>query len=406
LVKVTWPITNSPVDFFLEIFPFVRSPPIGIQTENFNGENGGIFNCPNQYPYFIPKQLPEHFKTMQQAPLTPMITQKPKKRKGISRKACENCRKAHACCTEIRPCKRCAQMGIVCFDMPSKKRGRKRKFVQTGGDDSNSSEENKSKDVKEIKESPQPLKQVLPKTTQTPTPTNPMQVEVSKVPTNKEYRKAVYSILFPSSKDSELQMNLFWDLLDRMMFSAFSQKSNKKNAIRFGCSSQMLTSPGEQLMCYTHNDCIKRELFTRFMAYSKDKSTFQQNTKEDKKVVEKTTENFQGVIENCEVGVVLFNYEEGFIYGYNSKAKDILGQNEEVGKMKHWMDILCAGFLPTNWEIINKINMKVDPNTKSFMMDYISYRSKNQKVVQIDTVIAAFLESKYSFLILSESPMQ
>lgn len=53
-----------------------------------------------------------------------------KKRRAISRKACENCRKSHACCSDFRPCKRCETLGLTCFDTPSKKRGRKRKFVQ------------------------------------------------------------------------------------------------------------------------------------------------------------------------------------------------------------------------------------------------------------------------------------
>jgi PAS domain-containing protein len=52
-----------------------------------------------------------------------------KKRRAISRKACENCRKAHACCSDSRPCKRCLSLDISCFDIPSKKRGRKRKFT-------------------------------------------------------------------------------------------------------------------------------------------------------------------------------------------------------------------------------------------------------------------------------------
>lgn len=41
-----------------------------------------------------------------------------------------NCQKAHACCGDERPCKRCVQLGLTdCVDAPRKKRGRKRKDV-------------------------------------------------------------------------------------------------------------------------------------------------------------------------------------------------------------------------------------------------------------------------------------
>jgi PAS domain-containing protein len=61
---------------------------------------------------------------------TTIAASNPKKRKAISRKACENCRKAHACCSDARPCKRCNSQGLECFDVPSKKRGRKRKVLE------------------------------------------------------------------------------------------------------------------------------------------------------------------------------------------------------------------------------------------------------------------------------------
>jgi hypothetical protein len=57
------------------------------------------------------------------------VTSRIRKRKVISRKACESCRKAHACCGDSRPCKRCQMLNLECVDVPSKKRGRKRKFV-------------------------------------------------------------------------------------------------------------------------------------------------------------------------------------------------------------------------------------------------------------------------------------
>ena len=53
-----------------------------------------------------------------------------KKRRSISKKACENCRKAHSCCSDQRPCVRCLANSLDCMDMPSKKRGRKRKNSQ------------------------------------------------------------------------------------------------------------------------------------------------------------------------------------------------------------------------------------------------------------------------------------
>jgi PAS domain-containing protein len=45
------------------------------------------------------------------------------------RRACTNCRKAHACCDEQRPCQRCINLGVIdeCKDAENKKRGRKRR---------------------------------------------------------------------------------------------------------------------------------------------------------------------------------------------------------------------------------------------------------------------------------------
>eukprot|EP00761_Pharyngomonas_kirbyi_P014297 gb/GECH01014327.1/.p1 GENE.gb/GECH01014327.1/~~gb/GECH01014327.1/.p1 ORF type:complete len:484 (+),score=112.00 gb/GECH01014327.1/:1-1452(+) len=52
-----------------------------------------------------------------------------KMRKPIFRvkKACVNCAKAHACCSTYRPCRRCLQRGLVCWDTKPKKRGPKRR---------------------------------------------------------------------------------------------------------------------------------------------------------------------------------------------------------------------------------------------------------------------------------------
>jgi PAS domain-containing protein len=51
-----------------------------------------------------------------------------KKRPQV-RKACTNCQKAHACCEDRRPCRRCTSMGLAdqCIDSERKKRGRKKK---------------------------------------------------------------------------------------------------------------------------------------------------------------------------------------------------------------------------------------------------------------------------------------
>jgi hypothetical protein len=89
-----------------------------------------------------------------------------KKRRAISRRACENCRKAHSCCTDFRPCKRCISLEISCVDTPSKKRGRKRKF-NTNGEES--SDKNQKTQVmvqtseKQILINKPPLKTVLPR---------------------------------------------------------------------------------------------------------------------------------------------------------------------------------------------------------------------------------------------------
>ena len=40
-----------------------------------------------------------------------------KKRKRYSKKACANCKKAHSACNDERPCKRCREKGIQCYDV-------------------------------------------------------------------------------------------------------------------------------------------------------------------------------------------------------------------------------------------------------------------------------------------------
>lgn len=52
------------------------------------------------------------------------------KRKAVQR-ACQNCKNAHTCCEEQRPCSRCIKLGIesTCFDALPKKRGRKKKII-------------------------------------------------------------------------------------------------------------------------------------------------------------------------------------------------------------------------------------------------------------------------------------
>jgi hypothetical protein len=57
-----------------------------------------------------------------------LVEGEPKKRPQV-RKACVNCQKAHACCEDKRPCKRCLNMGVPeqCIDTERKKRGRKKK---------------------------------------------------------------------------------------------------------------------------------------------------------------------------------------------------------------------------------------------------------------------------------------
>jgi hypothetical protein len=50
---------------------------------------------------------------------------KPKQKKRAQvRLACTNCRKAHACCDETRPCKRCVKnnLGASCLDLPRRRR--------------------------------------------------------------------------------------------------------------------------------------------------------------------------------------------------------------------------------------------------------------------------------------------
>eukprot|EP01119_Soliformovum_irregulare_P006858 TRINITY_DN19276_c0_g1_i2.p1 TRINITY_DN19276_c0_g1~~TRINITY_DN19276_c0_g1_i2.p1 ORF type:complete len:427 (-),score=41.44 TRINITY_DN19276_c0_g1_i2:124-1404(-) len=41
-------------------------------------------------------------------------------------RACANCKRSHHACGNERPCKRCSERGIVCMDIESKKRGRKK----------------------------------------------------------------------------------------------------------------------------------------------------------------------------------------------------------------------------------------------------------------------------------------
>jgi hypothetical protein len=41
--------------------------------------------------------------------------------------ACTNCRQSHACCSEVRPCSRCTELGLECVAGKIKKRGRRTK---------------------------------------------------------------------------------------------------------------------------------------------------------------------------------------------------------------------------------------------------------------------------------------
>lgn len=326
------------------------------------------------------------------------LTQKQKKRKGISRKACETCRKAHACCSEQRPCKRCQSMGVVCFDLPSKKRGRKRKFVNSDEKDESDEKQIQQLIQKDQKDSPVPLKTVLPKTTST--------LDNSRT-NNKEYRKFLYGILFPTQKEvQEGNISMFWDLLDKFMIGSYVQRQMSKQniklpIIKYACSLQNQPSnSGEVLMCYQHGDCIKKEFYNR---YIKEKSIEEEEKKE--KFVYQASEPFQQLLDSCEVAIVLFNIDDGGIVSWNSKAKDILSFDEkDITKLKNWMEIVSFGFLPTNWDGFSKMNIKVDPNSKSFLMDYKFFKSNKQsKVVQIDSQIGTFLDMKYSILIFSEN---
>jgi hypothetical protein len=51
----------------------------------------------------------------------------PKKRKQVKR-ACLNCRIAHTCCDDYRPCRHCIHLGIAhaCVDASARRRGKKR----------------------------------------------------------------------------------------------------------------------------------------------------------------------------------------------------------------------------------------------------------------------------------------
>jgi PAS domain-containing protein len=77
-----------------------------------------VFNEVNQRIVFV-KQMSSHVADDNSAD---------RKRPQV-RKACEPCRRAHACCDDNRPCRRCVTNKIEekCFDAERKKRGRKKK---------------------------------------------------------------------------------------------------------------------------------------------------------------------------------------------------------------------------------------------------------------------------------------
>lgn len=287
-------------------------------------------------------------------------------------------------------------MGVVCFDLPSKKRGRKRKFVNSDEKDESDEKQVQQLIQKDQKESPVPLKTVLPKSS---TPMDNSRIN------NKEYRKFLYGAIFPSTKDPmENNVGIFWDLIDKFMMSLYVQRQiSKQNIklplIKLGCSLQnTITSTGEILMCFQHADCIKREFYNRFI---KEKNIEEEEKKE--KFNYQMIENFQNMLDNCESGIILFNLEDGGIVAWNSKAKDIL-EDKDLSKLKNWMEVVSIGFLPTNWDGFSKVSIKLDQNSKTFIMDYKFFKSnKHSKVVQIDSQIATFLDLKYSILIFSEN---
>lgn len=85
-------------------------------------------NFTNENAYF-PNMLQENKGVQETSDTTNVNVQEDKKRKRRKqvKKACTNCRQAHARCDDMRPCSRCVKHGIgqFCHDAKTKKRGRK-----------------------------------------------------------------------------------------------------------------------------------------------------------------------------------------------------------------------------------------------------------------------------------------
>eukprot|EP01080_Neovahlkampfia_damariscottae_P002755 gene2755-4163_t len=327
---------------------------------------------------------------------------KQKKRRAISRKACENCRKSHACCSENRPCKRCSCLQVPCFDIPSKKRGRKRKF----SDDENPEEEttgNNESTKEAIQNQPttqpmtQPtLKQVLPKTNFDALNLPPKNLQ------NKEYRMSLYSSLFPQQKEIvERSFTSFWEALDNFMLNNYLavQISNnlKPFNTRFGCPMQSLS--GDSSICYLHEDCLKKELFSRI---SNSQNNSQMETKDDKKkslsdIITKSYEKFQQFLDIIQVGVLLVNNDDGAIVSYNNKLKEILKVEDSSLKEHKWYDL---DLIPNDLEISEKIKIKLDSSSKAYIFEILN--EKESKLI----TLANFMELKYSLIIVQEDKIK
>jgi len=208
----------------------------------------------------------------------------------------------------------------------------------------------------------------------------------------------IFSITYPLQKDAqENTINLFWDNIEKFVVNNMvsRQLSKSKSPIfKFACSQLTTPTNGETLVCYQHQDCIKKEFFNRLVK--------ERNLDEEEKKI--TSQNIDQLVGNVEVGLILLNLEDGSIIGYNTKAKDLLSFDEkDITKLKNWIELAPCGFLPTNWDTFSKIAIKVEQNSKSFILGYQFYKNSKSKVIQVDSSIGTFLDMKYSILVFTET---
>ena len=94
-------------------------------------------------------------------------------------------------------------------------------------------------------------------------------------------------------------------------------KNLKPFNTRFGCPLQSLS--GDSSICYLHEDCLKKDLFSRISNSQNEKLDEKKKIFSD--LIAKSYEKFQQFLDLVQVGILLVNNDDGAIVSFNNKFK-------------------------------------------------------------------------------------